>query len=331
MKRNGIEAFPDWGLLACWLAVMEAGSISDAAVRLEISQGAVSQRIKTLETQLGTTLLDRTTRPARATSAGQRLFEHAAVILRHADQMVESVRNVTGAKRMVVRIGCVDSFAAVFGPVLVRELSSASHQLRLWSGITPTVDSAMEARQLDMVVTTTSFAAVTGIRRDPLFAEQFVVALPRGVKIPRQGTLTDLSHQLPLIRFSARSVIGQQVDSYLMSNSDDIERTCEFDASDPMLALVAAGLGFAITTPVCLWQSRLYAPDIRVVPLSAFSRHGSKYPPISRTFHLVSREGELGTLPADVSEIIRHAFAKHISTDTARLLNIRHADLFGAH
>ncbi|MGN6317839.1 LysR family transcriptional regulator [Trinickia sp.] len=331
MKRNGIEGFPDWGLLACWLAVVEAGSISDAAVRLDISQAAVSQRIKTLETQLGTTLLDRATRPARPTSAGLRLFEHAAVILRSADQMVESVRNVTGAKRIVIRIGCVDSFAAVFGPVLVRELSSASHQLRLWSGITPTIDSAMEARQLDMVVTTTSFAAATGIRRDPLFSEQFVVALPRGLKVPRNSTLTDLSRQLPLIRFSSRSVIGQQVDSYLLTNSDDIERTCEFDASDPMLALVAAGLGFAITTPVCLWQSRLYAPDVRVVPLSVFSRHGSKYPPISRTFYLVSRESELGTLPADVSEIVRHAFAKQISTDAARLLGIRHADLFGAH
>jgi DNA-binding transcriptional LysR family regulator len=188
----------------------------------------------------------------------------------------------------------------------------------------------MEARQLDMVVTTSSFAASTGIRRDLLFSERFFVAVPRSFRIPRNCTLTDLSGHLPLIRFSSRSVVGQRIDSYLMANSDDIERTCEFDASDPMLALVAAGLGFVISTPVCLWQSRLYAPDIRVVPLSTFSRHGSKYPSISRTFYLASREGELGTLAADVSEIIRYAFEKQISSDTARLLGLRHADMFGA-
>jgi hypothetical protein len=37
--------------------------------------------------------------------------------------MVESVRNVSRAKRMVVRFGCVDSFAATIGPLLVKALA----------------------------------------------------------------------------------------------------------------------------------------------------------------------------------------------------------------
>ncbi|HKS54355.1 MAG TPA: hypothetical protein VJS12_03675, partial [Steroidobacteraceae bacterium] len=76
------------------------------------------------------------------------------------------------------------------------------------------------------------------------------------------------------IRYSARSVIGQHIDAYLASNAENIERTCEFDATDPMLSLVAAGLGFAITTPLCLWQSRHFVPEVRVIPLSSFSHHG---------------------------------------------------------
>jgi hypothetical protein len=79
--------------------------------------------------------------------------------------MVESVRNVTRVGRVVVRRGCVDSFAATIGPIIIRALADTSHQIRLWSGITPTLDAQLEARQLDMAVTTTGFAQVPGIRR----------------------------------------------------------------------------------------------------------------------------------------------------------------------
>jgi DNA-binding transcriptional LysR family regulator len=326
--NNATDCFPDWGLLASWLAVVEAGSISDAATRLNISQGAVSQRIKALETLLDTALLDRSTRPARATAAGQRLFEHAAVILRSADQMVESVRNVTRAKRVVVRLACVDSFAATFGPVIIKALSGSAHQIRLWSGITPTLDQALEARQIDMAVTTTGFAQSPSIRRHRLFSEQYFAILPKQFPEEHFSTLTELSRKLPLIRYSGRSVIGQQVDGYLVSNADNIERTCEFDATDPMLSLVAAGLGFAISTPLCLWQSRIHAAQIRVIPLSAFSRQGHPYPALTRSFFLAFRENELGSLPTDMRDLLCLAFDRQISHDIAGIVSLPRGNIF---
>ena len=107
-----------------------------------------------------------------------------------------------------------------------------------------------------------------------MFTEPYFVVLPKNFEVDRFTTLADLSKHLQFIRYSARSVIGQHVDSYLAAHGESIERSCEFDATDPMLSLVAAGLGFAITTPLCEWQSRHYVPEIRVVPLSPFSRTG---------------------------------------------------------
>lgn len=322
MKESLPEQYPDWDLLASWVAVVEAGSISEAAERLAISQAGVSQRIKALETILDTTLLDRTTRPARPTAAGQRLFEHATVLLQGADQMVESVRNVTRAKRVVVRLGCVDSFAATFGPIVIKALSGTSHQIRLWSGITPALDAQLEARQVDMVVTTTAVSQSPGIRRQKLFSEPYVVVLPKDFEADRFTTLADLSKRLPFIRYSARSVIGQHVDAYLASNSEHIERTCEFDATDPMLSLVSAGFGFALTTPLCLWQSRHYVPSLRVVALSSFSRHGRPYQRLSRSFFLAARESELGHLPTDMHDLLRQAFERQVSRDIAKVLSL---------
>jgi DNA-binding transcriptional LysR family regulator len=323
MRESAPEQYPDWDLLASWVAVVESGSISDAASRLGISQAGVSQRIKILESVLDTTLLDRATRPARPTAAGQRLFEHANVLLQGADQMVESVRNVTRAKRVVVRLGCVDSFAATIGPIIIRALAGTSQQIRLWSGITPALDGQLEARQLDMVVTTNGVSQVPGIRRQKLFSEPYVVVLPASFEVDRFTTLADLSQHLQYIRYSARSVIGQHTDGYLASHGENIERTCEFDATDPMLSLVAAGLGFALTTPLCLWQSRHYLPEIRVIPLSSFSRHGRPYQGLSRSFFLGYRENELGHLPSDLYDLLRRAFQRQVSRDIAKALSLK--------
>jgi DNA-binding transcriptional LysR family regulator len=321
MNLTDEQSRPDWELLASWVAVIETGSVSEAARLLRISQAAVSQRVKQLETNFATPLLDRSTRPAQATAAGQRLFENAKDLLTRADQMMESVRNVSRAKRMVVRFGCVDSFAATIGPLLIKALSSSSHQIRLWSGITPTLEGLIESRQLDLAVTT-GITTLPGISRSQLFTEKYYAVLPATFEVNRMGSLLDLSRHLQFIRYSARSFIGQQIDEYLQRSGDALERTCEFDATDPLLSLVASGMGFAITTPLCIWQSRQFLPDIRIVPLSAFSRQGRPYPDMTRTFHLAYRQGELGTLPNEVRDLVRIAVRRQLSPEISGKLGV---------
>ena len=56
MSLTDEQSCPDWELLASWVAVIEAGSVSEAARLLRISQAAVSQRVKQLETIFATPL-----------------------------------------------------------------------------------------------------------------------------------------------------------------------------------------------------------------------------------------------------------------------------------
>lgn len=317
---------PDWELLASWVAVTETGSVSEAARLLHISQAAVSQRIKQLESALATPLLDRSTRPAQPTAAGLRLFESAKDLLTRADQMMEGVRNVTRAKRMVVRFGCVDSFAATVGPIVVKALAGSSHQIRLWSGNTPAVDELTAGRQLDLAVTT-GMAHLTGVSRVPLFTEPICVVVPAEFELPKAVTFTELGRKLQCLRYSARSNIGRQIDEYLVDNGDSLERSCEFDATEPLLSLVASGMGFALTTPLSIWKSRHYLPSIRVLPLTAFMRRGRPYPALSRTFHLAYREGELGTLPVEVRDLIRIAVRTQLSPEITKALGLESAAL----
>jgi LysR family transcriptional regulator, chromosome initiation inhibitor len=66
----------DSAALECLAAIIEEGGFERAAVRLSITQSAVSQRLRALEAQVGTVLIVRT-RPLKATQAGKLLLRHA--------------------------------------------------------------------------------------------------------------------------------------------------------------------------------------------------------------------------------------------------------------
>ncbi len=300
------ELPPAWEQLGSWVAVVETGSVSAAAARLGISQAGVSQHVRQLEQKFDTPLLDRSTRPARATASGQRLYEHALALRSQADQMAEGVRALSRAKRALVRLGCVDSFAATIGPQLVRGLIGRMHRVRMCSGLSPDLLAQFRDHQLDLLMTTSTLAHEPGTAQLPLFTEQYVVALPPDPAVgPTSDSLQALSRGLPFMNYSLRSQIGKQIETYLHGLHPGIESAFEFDATDPLLALVREGLGFALTTPLCLWQSRYHAGAVRILPLSAFQHQGRACPPLARRFTLVHRVAGMGSLPREVADLVR--------------------------
>lgn len=66
----------DTDALECLATIVEEGGFERAAVRLSVTQSAVSQRLRALEVQAGTVLLVRS-RPLKPTAAGRLLIKHA--------------------------------------------------------------------------------------------------------------------------------------------------------------------------------------------------------------------------------------------------------------
>lgn len=99
-------------------AVLQEGSFEQAANRLAITQSAVSQRIRQLETELGQVLLMRT-KPVRPTPAGRRLLPYLAqmrLLQTEADRALQSGGG-SGAMRLAVGVNA-DSFATWFWPAV---------------------------------------------------------------------------------------------------------------------------------------------------------------------------------------------------------------------
>ena len=98
--------------LEAFIAVVESGSFTAAAERLDIAKSAVSRRVTALEERLGVQLLRRTTRRLNLTETGKSFYEHSARILADLDEAEAAVLQQHGELRGNLRVALPLSFGA---------------------------------------------------------------------------------------------------------------------------------------------------------------------------------------------------------------------------
>ena len=96
--------------LRTFVAVVEAGSFTAAADRLEVAKSAVSRRVSALEERLGAQLLRRTTRRLNLTTSGAGFFERARRVLADLDEAEAAASQEHGELRGQVRVALPLSF-----------------------------------------------------------------------------------------------------------------------------------------------------------------------------------------------------------------------------
>ncbi|HGE7085594.1 TPA: LysR substrate-binding domain-containing protein [Klebsiella aerogenes] len=102
-KLRGMETF---------VAVVECGSFTGAAARLEMSAVIVGKYIALLEGQLGTRLLERNTRRQSLTDAGRVYFDEARRVLEQVANAERSVERLRLAPAGTLRVSAPVSFGA---------------------------------------------------------------------------------------------------------------------------------------------------------------------------------------------------------------------------
>jgi DNA-binding transcriptional LysR family regulator len=112
---------PTLRALECLVAVLDAGSVTEAARELHLSQPALSHQLAGLERELGTPLLERLPRGVRPTAAGRAVAADARLALAAADRVVAGARDVAGGRGGRLRLACAESMTAgLLAPVLRR-------------------------------------------------------------------------------------------------------------------------------------------------------------------------------------------------------------------
>jgi DNA-binding transcriptional LysR family regulator len=84
--------------LRYFVAAAETENVSRAALKLHVSQPALSRQIRDLEDEIGFCLLERTAKSVRLTEAGRAFLNDARALLQHADEAVKKARAVASAE-----------------------------------------------------------------------------------------------------------------------------------------------------------------------------------------------------------------------------------------
>lgn len=324
------QSLPDWSLLATWVQIVQTGSLTQTAQRLGVSPAAVSQRLKHLEEKMGTELYVRAVRPLIPTAAGSEFYAHASILMQQAADLYRAMGEFHTGRREVVRIGTLEAFASTLGPDLVRGNGQTGWPgIRLSAGLASDLEWQMDRRMIDFMVTADGSVAKGSIRKDALFTEKFLVAVPRHVNLAGKDTLRALIDTLPMVRYSMRSVMGRDLDAYFKHEDEHIPRSYEFEAAGPMLGLVASGLGFAITTALCLWDVRHLLEKLQVFPLAWLrSRAGRALMPPQRILYLGYRDRESDIMRERLGALIQASAARLFEQEMATTLNLEAASLW---
>lgn len=103
--------------------VARAGSIRQAAERLNVAASAINRQILKLEEEFGAQLFERLPRGLRLTPVGDLVVRHARATLHDFERLRGEISELKGAKSGLVRIGCLDSLLAHVLPATITEFS----------------------------------------------------------------------------------------------------------------------------------------------------------------------------------------------------------------
>jgi DNA-binding transcriptional LysR family regulator len=301
MNLRSIEIF---------VAAVEDDSMSRAAERLELSQSAVSQAISSLEATLGRPLIDRSVRPLRLTLAGTAFYKKAIELLDRARELEQVVELDLNKPLPILRIGMVDSFAATAGPHLVKELDAVAAQWTVGSGVNDTSVRALLERRVDFMITSDDTFKQHDLIALPVFEEPYVIVAPSSVDVSGKG-LDTLGTDMALIRYSPRSFIGRQIEGYLQRRSVNLQHRYDLDTSDAVMAMVSAGIGWTITTPLVALKSKPSPKQVRFYPISGR--------PLKRALHLLARKSESAELAQRIASAARDALIRFCFPDLLKL------------
>jgi DNA-binding transcriptional LysR family regulator len=302
----------DLRTLEVFLAVCEAGAMARAARVLGITQSAVSQTVAELEARTGTLLFDRAVRPLGLTGAGLLLRQRAGALLTEARQIGPLLREAGQGRLRQVRLGLVDSLERALVPALSAHLAATTEEASFHSGLTASHASALLTRQIDIVLGADELEELDGIERWTLCEEPYLLIAPAGVTAPRDvAELWAFAAARGLVRFSARSKTGLEVERHLRRLGLTLPRGQEFDTPLGLTAAVALGQGWAVTTPLCLHGAAIPWSRLRVAPLPG--------PGLARRLTLIARRKELGRLPRALADVARGALRETAAELTREL------------
>lgn len=245
--------------LRYFVQVVEAGSMSRAAIELGLVQSALGQQISRLENDLATRLLHRTPQGVAPTEAGLAFLHEARIILRHADQARQAAQEarLSGG----VSIGLAPTTSSMLAVPLMQAMRQRYPAIRLHmvESMSGHLRAMLRGRELDLAVLFdagfgTSPPSGSGRRWEvlPMLEESLFLFRPATARrLAGPVAIAELVDE-PLIVPTRAHGLRQSIDSLFERARLAPRFVLEIDSLSMVMAAVAAGLGSTIQPSAAL-------------------------------------------------------------------------------
>lgn len=242
------------------VAVAENRSLSSAAQAVGLTHSAVSVQIKSLETELGISLLDRTRRPPVLTDTGHSLVDRA----REMVTLLDEIASLGSEEQLVgsLTLGVVPSAMIHLLPPALSSLKEAHPKVRLSvkSALSGSLSQSVLAGKIDAAVVTATTRLPKGLKARLIANEPLVVIAHKDVE---GGTDAEIISRNPFIWFNRETWAGQQIERFLLNRDMGLQEYMEVDSLEAIEAMVSQRLGVSVV-PVRLGHT--FAPNLKVIP-----------------------------------------------------------------
>jgi DNA-binding transcriptional LysR family regulator len=290
--------------LQAFLSIAELGSFQRAAAYLNLSQTALSHRMRKLEEDLGLRLLTRTTRQVSLTPAGLELLPKARRIMDDLAASLDHLRERGKSRQERVAIGCLPTVATHYLPRLLRAFSALHPEVtvKIYDNSALEIAELVEAGTAEFGLTIVS-VGVWDLEIRPLLKEPFVLLCPSDHAFGRAGSASWSELEgMPLIRISPQAGNRLLIDDALGRRRDSLQWRYEVQHVATAVSMVRAGLGLTVVPRLAVDQ----AADAGVV---AVSLH---HPSVSRTLGILTKRG-LPLSPA--AQAMVDLFTRHLRAE----------------
>jgi LysR family transcriptional regulator, transcriptional activator of the cysJI operon len=242
--------------LRMFVDVVETGSFSRAAQLNHVTQSAVSQQIRALETRYEQRLLSRSARQVTPTPAGERLFRGCKEILSRFSEVEQEIREQASEVSGTCTVSCIYTVG----------LHELHHVQKEMLRTHPKVNVRLNYRRSDQVYDDVILGAAdlglvaypqarAGVDTLPFREDKLVVAMPPShalaskAKVPMTAVIG-----LPFVAFDREAPTRKGIDKLFRDKGMELAPTMEMDNVETIKRAVELGLGITVLPAATVQQ-----------------------------------------------------------------------------
>lgn len=269
--------------LKTFVTVVEHKNFSRAAEELYLSHPDVSLQIQSLEEELGTELVDSSSKHLELTSAGEIYYGYAKQILLLQEKAKQEIKQLSNMVTGTLKVGASYTIGEYILPFVVAEFAAQYPKVEIETSIANTEEiiQAVRANHLDIALVEGEVNHPDIVVR-PIMKDELILVVPNHHPLARLPIATSehLQDQVWILRENGSGTRAFS-DKLITEWGINVRKTYIFGSGQAVKQAVTAGLGIALVSR-WIMRKELNAKELKSTRI--------KGKPLTRPFYLIERE-----------------------------------------